>query len=193
MSVSSVSVVGTQSGAVVDLAQTTHQPTNRMKINHKIDATVEQVKNLCSRFKNAVTGKGHETTMSRVADGLSVVMSVLAAGPRAAVASAQYAGKQLNELAKKKPVLAMSLGIAGAILGGLLCSVEPFTGIALTSAAVYTIAKSFKPVQDKLKGLVQKTEEKAKSSAGEEPAVNEPEVSESEIAVISVEEDRKNV
>lgn len=102
-------------------------------------------------FGKQVASKAHYTdaagkvnTMNRVKDGLTVALAGLALLPRVATEGVKFVGQQINTLAKKKPVLAMSLGLVGTILGGVLCSVQPFAGVALTAASVYAMARGLK-------------------------------------------------
>lgn len=108
---------------------------------------IAQVKDLGSHLSNAVSGNGHNSIMSRVKSGF---LAVAALGPAIGNVAVRAAGKGLDKLVDKHPVLAMAAGIAGLIGGIVLATHEPFTGIALTTAAAYTIVKSYKPVHEKL-------------------------------------------
>jgi hypothetical protein len=102
----------------------------------------QAVRNLAKKVADGQQYKGK--TMDRVKDGLKVALSGVSLLADVAVTGVKWAGGQINDLAKKKPVLAMSLGVSGVILGAALASVEPFTGTALIATSVYAMARGIK-------------------------------------------------
>lgn len=158
MSSSVVNSPATSGFSVNDAHSQNVDPANNTAPTSKtsLEKAIAQVKDLGSQLSNAVSGKEHKSIMSRVSSGL---LAVAALGPVIAKVTVLAAGKGIDKLVDKHPVLAMAAGIAGLIGGIVLATHEPFTGIALTTAAAYTIVKSYKPVHEKLMKALGKPED----------------------------------
>jgi hypothetical protein len=85
--------------------------------------------------------------------GLTHKMALIQLALKISLNKSTQALKRLDERTQKNPVLTMSLGIVGALVGGTLLVLQPIAGAAVLSASGYMISRSLKPTIQHLKHL----------------------------------------